>query len=340
MPADGPSGFIFQSIHSTRTPRLVRGGCLVAQARAVAAQAERSEKSLAFSTPLAIIVQLKIDSQGARRLRISCLPVSLFSAIIERQMSLPDWAEQGKRLGLDGIDISLLFIESHSPAYLGALKRKLKETGMPLVMATTYPDFTNPDAVQRKREMAYLWRDIALASELEVRYLRVLAGQAHPGTGRAEGIEWAVDNLAAAANTAREYGVMLLYEDHSKPGAWDYYDFSYPADIFLEMCERLRGTGIRLNFDTGNVAALGLDPLSILAQVVDMVETIHVADMAESGKFKPVLIGTGVVAFSKLFKYLKSKGFDNWLCIEEASFNGLEGIQKAIEFTRRTWDAA
>ena len=273
-------------------------------------------------------------------MKLSCLPVSLFSTIINRQMSISEWAELGKQIGLDGIDISLLFIENHSPAYLGRLTRGLKETGIPLIMAATYPDFTIGDPVQRRREMDYLRRDIALSAELEARYLRVLAGQAHPDTKRGDGIKWAIENLAGAAEIAREYGVQLLYEDHAKPGAWDYFDFSYPADIFLEICEGIRDTGIRINFDTGNIAALGLDPLSILTRVFDRVETIHVSDMAEKGKFQPVLIGTGVVCFKEIFGYLKSKGFDNWLCIEEASFTGREGIRKAAEFTRKTWDAA
>ena len=273
-------------------------------------------------------------------MKLSCLPVSLFSAIISRQMSIREWAELGKQIGLDGIDISLLLVENHSAAYLGKLTRELKDTGIPLVMAATYPDFTHPDPVQREREMEYLRRDIALSSQLEVRYLRVLAGQAHPETHRTEGVSWAVENLIQADRIARQYGVCLLYEDHSKPGAWDYYDFSYPVDIFLEICEGIRGTGIRLNFDTANIAALGLDPLAILAKVYDRVETIHVSDIAEMGKFQPVLVGTGVVRFQEFFKYIKSRGFNNWLCIEEASFTGSEGIRKAADFTRKTWDAA
>jgi len=272
--------------------------------------------------------------------KLSCLPVSLFSAIINRQMSIVDWAEQGKKAGLDGIDISLLFVESHAPAYLGKLERALRESGMPVVMATTYPDFTHPDRAQRRREMEYLRRDIALCSQLHVRYLRVLAGQAHPGTRRAEGVAWAVENLRTADEVAREHGVLLLYEAHSKPGAGDYYDFSYPVDIFLEICAGIRDTGIRLNFDTANIAALGLDPLEVLRKVADRVETIHVSDIAEKGKFQPVLIGTGVVDFQGIFGYLKTQGFDKWLCIEEASFTGLEGIRRAAEFTRKAWEEA
>ncbi|MGA2642524.1 MAG: sugar phosphate isomerase/epimerase family protein [Spirochaetia bacterium] len=273
-------------------------------------------------------------------MELSCLPVSLFKEIMERRMSIIQWAERGREAGLDGVDISLLFIESHSPAYLGKLSRALMETGVPIVMAATYPDFTHPDPVQRRREMDYLRRDIALSSQLQIRYLRVLAGQAHPETGRSDGITWAVENLRRADETARQYGVQLLYEDHSKPAAWDYYDFSYPVDIFLEICDGIRDTGVRINFDTGNITALGLDPLAILAKVIDRVETIHVSDMAEKGRFQPVLIGTGVVPIGEIFKYLKTTGFDKWLCIEEASFTGMEGIRKAADFTRKAWDAA
>jgi sugar phosphate isomerase/epimerase len=272
--------------------------------------------------------------------KLSCLPVSLFSDISSRRLSVIEWARLGAGIGLDGVDVSLLFFESHSPAYLGKLKKGLEEVNIPLVMATTYPDFTHPDAVQRRRELVYLQADIALCSQLGIRYLRVLAGQAHPSTPRRDGITWAIEGLTAAAESAREHGVGLLYENHSKPGAWDYYDFSYPLDIFLEICEGIRPTDIRLNFDTANIVALGHDPLDVLAQVFDRVETIHVSDTAAVGTFKPVLVGTGVVAFGKIFHYLKSRGFDSWLCIEEASFTGMDGILKAADFTRRTWETA
>jgi len=49
-------------------------------------------------------------------------------------------------------------------------------------MITTYPDFTHPCATQREREIEYLRNDIAVASQLNAKFLRVTAGQAHPET--------------------------------------------------------------------------------------------------------------------------------------------------------------
>ena len=273
-------------------------------------------------------------------MQISCLPISFFKELSTGEMSIGEWARYGKDLGLDGIDISMAFLQNHTPVYLNGVKRELAEAGMTIVMATTYPDFTCGDPAQRKRELAYLVRDIAVCSQLGIRYLRVLAGQNHPDISRGEGVEWAVRNLLAAQEHAARFGVELVYEDHAKPGAWEYIDFSHPTDIFLEIAGRLRGSGIGINFDTGNITAYGDDTLQVLPKVIDQVRTVHVSDMAERGRFSPVVIGTGVTPNRELFRLLRRHGYDGWLCIEEASGTGMEGIQKAVAFTREAWDDA
>ena len=273
-------------------------------------------------------------------MKVSCLPISLFADIGSGKMSLEEWLRAAPSLNLDGVDISMMFIQNHNAAYLGRLQTLLKEVGVPIIMATTYPDFTHPDKLQRERELLYFARDIALCSQLGIPYLRVLAGQAHPETGIKDGIRWAIDGIRRSADIADRLGVTLLYEDHSKPGAWDYVDFSYPPEIFLQIVDGIWDTSVGLNFDTGNLVAYGQDPLPILKQVLPKVETIHVTDMVEYGKFSPVLIGTGVTPNAACFRYLKENGWDKWLCIEEASFHGLEGIRQAVENTRKIWQEA
>ena len=214
-------------------------------------------------------------------MKISCLPVSLFGDICGGKMDIIQWAREAKKLGYDGIDISVMFLKNHTPTYLSGLKQGLLETGMPIVMMTTYPDFTHPDPVQRRRELEYLIADTALASEIGIRYLRILAGQAHPEMGIEEGIGHVLDNFKKIAPYGEQYGVGLLFEDHAKPGAWERVDFSYPPDIFLRICQGIRDTSIRLNFDTGNITAYGCDTMEVLPKVIDLVETVHVTDMAE-----------------------------------------------------------
>ena len=273
-------------------------------------------------------------------MKISCLPVSLFDQICGGEMSVPQWAAEAKRIGYDGFDISAMFVRGHTPTYLGPLKKAIEQVGLPIAMMTTYPDFTHPDPIQRAREFEYLRYDIAIASELGAENLRVLAGQAHPEMGVEQGIALAIDNIRRADDVARVYGVQLVYEDHAKPGAWDYIDFSYPPDRFLRICEGIADTGVRINYDTGNITAAGGDTVEVLKKVVDRVATVHVTDMREKGTFCPTAIGRGVVPNREIFALLKQHDFRGWLCIEEASGRGLEGIEEAYHVVRKTWEEA
>jgi sugar phosphate isomerase/epimerase len=272
-------------------------------------------------------------------MKVSCLPVSLFGEITEGKISVKQWAQTARESGLDGFDISTLFINNHTPVYLEQIKSDIESENLPLVMMTTYPDFTHPDPLQREREVDYLNCDIAVASYLGVKYIRVLAGQAHPETPVDKGIEWAVENLRKAACTAKKYGVTLVYENHAKPGSWDYVDFSYAPLIFMEILEGIKDTGIGINFDTANTLAYGEDPIPFLNRIVDRVVTVHAADTGVRGELKHVLLGTGVVPFRDIFSVLKQRGFDGWICIEEGSNTGMSAFKKAGDFVRKTWES-
>lgn len=273
-------------------------------------------------------------------MKVSCIPVSFFNDIISGKMTIGKWAEIGKEAGLDGIDLSIVFIKSHTPVYLDRIKKELSEAGMPIVMVTAYPDFTYPDRLQREREFEYLRRDIALSSEIGAKYLRVLAGQAHPGVSADEGIGLAVKYLRKSVSIADKFGIKLLYENHAKPGSWHYTDFSGPSDIFLKVVEGISDTDIGINFDTANTIAHGEDPILLLKKIVKKVETIHAADTSTRGKLNHVLIGTGLTPFKEIFHILKESGFDGWICIEENSKMGIDGVRKSAKFVKNTWQIA
>ena len=273
-------------------------------------------------------------------MKLSMLPCSIFNEIISDKVSLEEWVSSAGKFGLDGVDVSMMFFHMHTPVYLGGIQRMLKKVGTPIIMATTYPDFTDPDPLQRARELVYTEYDISICSQLGIPYLRILAGQEHDGTNRADGIRWAVDGIRRAAEYADRMGVQLLYENHSKPGTWDRYDFSFPLDIFGEIMDGLAGTSVRLNYDLGNAEAAGGDAVEVLKKYIDKVETVHVTDMGVKGELSQVLIGTGTTPVKECFRVLKDYGWDNWLCIEEASNQGWDGIRLAAINTRRLWDEA
>ena len=273
-------------------------------------------------------------------MKLSCLPVSFFDDIIKGRISVGEWAQMGADLGLDAIDLTILFVPDRSPAALAELRRDIEAAGMRVAMVATYPDFTHPDPARRERELALEQEAVVAAAALGAALVRVAAGQAHPETGYEAGVAWAVEGLSRLIETTRDTGVTLVYENHAKPGAWDYTDFSQPPDIFLEIVRRTAGVGLGVNFDLGNASSFAEDPVAMLEEVIDRVVSVHAADTARPGEFRPVLLGTGATPYPALFGRLKQAGWDGWICMEEASFQGRAGFEAAARFIRRTWDEA
>ena len=86
-------------------------------------------------------------------MRLSCLPVSYFQDIINGRMSIKEWALEGSRIGLDGVDLSVLFLKNRSAEYLDKVRQEIEEAGVRVAMVTTYPDFTHPDPAERERQL-------------------------------------------------------------------------------------------------------------------------------------------------------------------------------------------
>jgi sugar phosphate isomerase/epimerase len=273
-------------------------------------------------------------------MKLSCLPVSFFSEILAGKMSVADWAQMGASLGLEAIDLSILFVQDLSQAGLTKMRREIEAAGTRVLMVTSYPDFTHPDLTQRKKELINEQEVVYVASALGAELVRVTAGQAHPETRREEGIAWAVEGLSRLMEATKGSGITLVYENHAKPGAWQYTDFSQQPEIFLEIARQTAPVGLGINFDTGNAAAFAKDPLELLEQVIERVISIHASDTRSHGKLEHVLLGTGITPYRAIFGRLHQAGWDRWICMEEASYQGRTGIEQAARFIRKSWAEA
>lgn len=273
-------------------------------------------------------------------MKLSCLPVSLYPELTAGTRSLADWFRFAAELGLDGADVSVVHLQSRDPAYLRTVRQQATDAGVQIAMIVTYADFTHPNATERTHQVDEIRAYCDVAATLGASFMRVTAGQKHPGVERAEGIEWAVAGLTACLDKAAATGVTLCYENHTKGYAWTYNDFSQPADIFLEIVRRTAGSGLQLLYDTANTLGTGDDPLYVLEQVKDRVAVVHVNDIRRAGYFEPCLLGTGVAPVQAIFTELVRNGFDGWVSVEEASKTGEEGFRTAIPLAERLWQAA
>ncbi len=270
-------------------------------------------------------------------MKLSCLPVSLYPELTAGSRTLADWFRFAADLGLDGADVSVVHLPGRTAAELRTVREQATDAGVQIAMLVTYADFTHPDAAERARQIAELQQFCHVAAALGASFIRVTAGQNHPGVERAEGIEWAVHGLTACLDEAAATGVTLCYENHTKGYAWTYNDFSQPADRFLEIVQRTAGTSLRLLYDTANTIGAGDDPLAVLEAVKDRVSMVHVNDIRQAGVFEPCLLGTGVAPVKEIFQILVQQGFDGWVSVEEASKTGEAGFRTAIPRAEQLW---
>ena len=122
----------------------------------------------------------------------------------------------------------------------------IANSGLTLAIVNTYSDLTHPGEGVRKREIEQLQRDIETAAALGAEHVRIVSGQHHPETSSDQGVQWAVAGFRQAADTARQAGIRLVYENHSKPGNWQYADFSLVPEHFLRIADELKNTGIEI----------------------------------------------------------------------------------------------
>ena len=273
-------------------------------------------------------------------MKLSCLPVSLYDNIFTGKSTVADWIRLGAELGLDAVDFSIKFFPNRDIETIKQTRDALEKSSITPCMLACYSDFTHPDAGQRAQELTDLKADIAFAKALGAEFIRVTAGQNHPGTQRAVGVQWVTDGFRWALDAAEKQGITLAYENHTKGAPWDYWDFSQPTEIFLEILDALSDTPLGVCFDTANPLVLGEDVLTLLEQVIHRVVVVHIFDLRAVKVFEPVRVGTGASPIPQIFSRMRRANYDGWLSIEEASRSGQEGFTESIAFVREAWQQA
>ena len=270
-------------------------------------------------------------------MRLSCLPVSLYPDIFSGLKSVEDWIAFAAAVDLDGVDFSIKFFDNRTQEQLHRVRRAAEDAHVQLCTLACYSDFTQPDPERRAQESEQVASEIRLAAALGMQYVRVTAGQNYPGLERAKAVVWVVEGFRKALDVASHVGVTLAYENHTKGAPWQYWDFSQPSEIFLEILGKLADTPLKVCFDTANPLVINEDPIALLKAVIDKVAVVHAFDMRAQGVFEPVCVGTGVSPIAAAFSLLKKAGFDGWITVEEASRSGVAGFERGIAFTRQTW---
>lgn len=276
---------------------------------------------------------------------------------VTRAMSVDDWIDMTAGFDVDGLEFYWLFTPWREPAELERIRRRVEDQGRSIPMMCYSPDFTKPDAEDRRREVEAQKQAIRTCPRLGVRYCRVLSGQRRPEVTRQQGLQWVAACIRGLIEEAERNSVTLILENHYKDSFWLHPEFAQKSEVFLELLEAIPPhPNFGVNFDPSNAVIAGEDPIALLEAVKDRVVTMHASDRYfEGGTWEdlrkldvnPVtgystilkhgIVGQGLNDYDRIFSILKAAGFSGWVSIEDGAdpATGARDIAESALFLRR-----
>jgi sugar phosphate isomerase/epimerase len=281
--------------------------------------------------------------------RVSVFPKCYFDELVDGRMSYESWIRDAATLGAEGIEHYDGFFRSYEPSDVDPIVRLLHETAQQTSMLCFSPDFTHPDADERRRQVERQKAAIDLTMRLGGRFCRTLSGQRYPGLSRQDGIDRTVYCIQQCLEHAERRGVTLCLENHYKDGLWRYPEFAQPEDIFLEILGRIESPYFGVQYDPSNATVGGYDPIRFLERVRHRVVTVHASDrfLAPGATLDDLKTadgaagyaaalthgetGRGLNDYDAIFRLLAGAGFDGWISVEDG-MDGLDELRRSVAF--------
>ncbi len=285
--------------------------------------------------------------------KLAAFPKAFMHALCkDGSMKLAEWIDLASKLDIDGLEWYAGFLEMQDESNWLHFRKLVEDKGKVIPMMCCSPDFTQPDAGLRQKEIDKQKRWIDMTHTLGGSYCRTLSGQRRPELPVDDGIKIAAESIEACLPYAKERGVTLIIENHYKDDFWEYPEFAQKMDIFCNLVDRIHHPNFGVNYDPSNTYLAGEDPIDLLKRVSRRVVTMHASDRylkegtiedlrneegGATGYAKRLShgeIGKGLNDYDAIFTELKSKGFDGWISIEDG-VDGMEQLERSVLFLRR-----
>ena len=231
----------------------------------------------------------------------------------DKLMSMDDFLDRAKALGVDGVSLETCFFPSFDKGYLSDLKSKLDAYNFDRVYAWGHPDGLergkNPDALDD------MISQIPNAKIIGAEVMRVVGSslmfrhEPHGPQIKALGKQF-----KEAMKVANDNGVKLAVENH----------IDYTGDEIMELLELVDDKNFGVNFDTGNFLRLLDDPIAAMEKLAPYVFATHIKDLMPNPEARPtdwfffsgVPVGRGLIDNRKLAELLKAADYKGFLAVE------------------------
>lgn len=228
------------------------------------------------------------------------------------RMTMLDFLDRAKALGVDGVSVESCFIPNPSHAEVAELGNRMRELSLECVWAWGHPGgLRSGDAPE---QVADLKRHTELAAQVGAKVMRICCGgrKTRPADWPSHKAKL-LPLLRDAATHAEGYGVVLAIENH----------IDFLADELVELVETVDSPWVGVCLDTANNLRMLEDPAVAIQKLAPFARATHIKDVAAKGgnprefAFWPsVPVGKGLIDIPQAFAELRKQGYTGLLALE------------------------
>jgi 3-oxoisoapionate decarboxylase len=229
------------------------------------------------------------------------------------QMTMDDFLDYAKELGVDGVSLESCFFPSFDREYLADLKAKLDQYGFDRVYAWGHPD--GLERGQKPSEYDDMVRSIERAVAIGADVMRVV-GSSFTWRKEPHGpqVKALIEQFRRAVPLAEQAGVKMAVENH----------IDFTGDEMVELIDGVGSPNFGINFDTGNFLRLLDDPVKGMAKLAKSTFATHIKDLKINPDASPddwyffssVPVGDGLIDNVALARMLKDANYQGFLAVE------------------------
>lgn len=258
----------------------------------------------------------------------------------EQKVPIEYVIEKASEMGLSGVEILHVQMESEENDYLQKLKRTAFVYGLDIYCLSIHQDFVSPDAEARKKNIDHTKKCIDIASKLGAPCIRLNSGRwrtvksfdelmqrrgiepAIEGYSEDDAFGWVIESIRECLPKAKECGVVLGLENH--------WGLTATPEGLNRIIEAVNSDWLKVIMDTGNFLDNTYDALQ---KIVPDTVMVHAKTYFGGGEWYTLDLD-----YKRIAKMLDSTGFTGYISIEfEGKEDPLTGVPKSIELIRDGW---
>jgi sugar phosphate isomerase/epimerase len=245
--------------------------------------------------------------------------------------------DEAAKLGVEGIDVLHVQMESEDNKYIQNLKRRAYLNGIAFTCLSIHQSFVSPDKEFLKKEIEHTKHCIELAAKMGISCMRLNSGRWNTiksfdelmskrgvepilsGYTEDDGFKWCIDSIQQCLPAAEEFGVLLALENH--------WGLCSTPEGQLRIKNAIDSPWLGLLMDTGNFLENPYSKLEMIAPYSNFVQA-------------KTYYGGGVwysldLDYKKIFEILRKVNYQGYVSLEfEGNEDATTAVPKSIQMLR------